>query len=143
MRASTVVAPLFALAGIVGGAEAVPVPSPELAEAQLRAINHRFVEAFVAESAGVSSPKPPNLARIVEINRGPFVPTAPPPPELPAPPDGAQLLDVRPVDAHLAGHRPGAVNVPVSGSSFSTKAAFVLDAAAPVAESRLQGETHG
>jgi len=91
------------------------------------------VEAFVAESAGVSSPKPPNLARIVEINRGPFVPTAPPPTELPTPPDGAQLLDVRPVEAHLAGHRPGAVNVPVSGSSFSTKAAFVLDAAAPVA----------
>ena len=88
--------------------------------------------AFIAESAGVSSPKPPNLARIVEVNRGPFAPTAPAPPELPAPPDGAQLLDVRPVDDHLAGHRPGAINVPVSGSSFSTKSAFVLDAVAPV-----------
>jgi len=91
------------------------------------------VDAFVAESAGVSSPKPPNLARIVELNRGPFVPTATAPLELPAPPEGAQLLDVRPVADHLAGHRPGSVNVPVSGSSFSTKAAFVLDAAAPVA----------
>ena len=53
-------------------------------------------------------------------------------PELPAPPEGAQLLDVRPAEDHLAGHRPGAINVPVSGSSFSTRAAFVLDAAAPV-----------
>jgi glyoxylase-like metal-dependent hydrolase (beta-lactamase superfamily II)/rhodanese-related sulfurtransferase len=90
------------------------------------------VDAFIAESAGVSSPKPPNLARIVELNRGPFAPTAPAPPELPAPPDGAQFLDVRPVDDHLAGHRRGAINVPVSGSSFSTKSAFVLDAVAPV-----------
>jgi len=85
------------------------------------------VEAFVAESAGVSAPKPPNLARIVELNRGPFVPTASEPPELPAPPEGAQLLDVRPAEEHLAGHRPGSVNVPVSGSSFSTRSAFVLD----------------
>jgi rhodanese-related sulfurtransferase len=90
------------------------------------------VDAFVAESAGVSTPKPPNIARIVELNRGPFAPTAPSPPELPAPPAEAQLLDVRPIDDHLAGHRPGAVNVPVSGSSFSTKAGFVLDAAQPV-----------
>jgi hydroxyacylglutathione hydrolase len=89
-------------------------------------------EAFVAESAGVSSPKPPNLARIVELNRGPFAPTAPAPPELPAPPEGAQLVDVRPIETHLAGHRAGAINVPVSGSSFSTRAAFVLDPAASV-----------
>jgi hydroxyacylglutathione hydrolase len=90
------------------------------------------LDAFVTESAGVSSPKPPNLARIVELNRGPFRPTAPPASELPAPAADAQLLDVRPVEEHLAGHRPGAVNVPVSGTSFSTKAAFVLDAAHPV-----------
>ena len=47
MRASTVIAPLFVFAGLVGAtADAAPVPSPELAEAQLRAINHRFVESF-------------------------------------------------------------------------------------------------
>ena len=90
------------------------------------------VGAFVAESASVSSPKPPNLGRIVELNRGPFVPTAPEPPELPAPPADAQLLDVRPVEDHLAGHRSGSVNVPVTGSSFATRSAFVLDAGAPV-----------
>ena len=80
----------------------------------------------------VSSPNPPNLAQIVAVNRGPFRPTPPPVPELPAPPADAQLLDVRPVEEHLAGHRAGAVNVPVSGTSFSTKAGFVLDAERPV-----------
>ena len=86
------------------------------------------VEEFVADSAAIGAPKPPNLARIVEINRGPFVGAPPLVQELAAPPDGAQLLDVRPCRDHLAGHRHGAVNVPVAGSSFSTKAGFVLDA---------------
>ena len=92
----------------------------------------RELDAFVAESAAVSAPKPPNLARIVELNRGPFLGTQPTPPELPVPAAGSQLLDVRPVADHLAGHLPGAVGVPVFGTSFSTKAGFVLDADRPV-----------
>ena len=90
------------------------------------------LDAFVAESAGVSAPKPPNLARIVELNHGPFLGAQPPPAELPLPAPASQLLDVRPVPDHLAGHLPGAVSVPVAGTSFSTKAGFVLDAATPV-----------
>ena len=90
------------------------------------------LDAFVAESAAVSAPKPPNLARIVELNRGPFLPAQPAPEELPVPAQGSQLLDVRPVADHLAGHVRGAFNVPVSGTSFSTKAGFVLDTDAPV-----------
>ncbi len=90
------------------------------------------VAAFVAESASISAPKPPNLGRIVETNRGPFVGAPSAMHELAAPPEGAQLLDVRPVASHLDGHRPGAVNVPVAGTSFSTKAGFVLDSARPV-----------
>jgi len=86
------------------------------------------VTAFIAESAAVSAPKPPNLTRIVEANRGPFVGAAAPVVELAAPPAQAQLLDVRDAADHLAGHRPGAISVPVSGNSFSTKAGFVLDA---------------
>ena len=86
------------------------------------------VTAFIAESASISAPKPPNLGRIVETNRGRFVGAVPLAQELAAPPDGAQLLDVRPAAAHLTGHRPGAINVPVSGTSFGTKAGFVLDA---------------
>jgi hydroxyacylglutathione hydrolase len=89
-------------------------------------------EAFVADSASVSSPKPANAARIVELNRGPFLGAPPPATELPAPGDGAQLLDVRPLQEFLAAHAPGAVNVPVGRKGFATKAGFVLDPARPV-----------
>jgi hydroxyacylglutathione hydrolase len=83
-------------------------------------------QEFVAEIAGAAAPKPPNMARLVDLNRGPFVGAAPDPEELPAPPRGATLLDVRPLEAFLAGHTTGAVSVPVGGSSFATKAGFVL-----------------
>jgi hydroxyacylglutathione hydrolase len=39
---------------------------------------------------------------------------------------------VRPVGAFAAGHHRGAVSVPVSGTSFATKAGFVVDASRPV-----------
>jgi rhodanese-related sulfurtransferase len=90
------------------------------------------VAAFVVESASISSPKPPNMERIVELNRGPFVGATLEPPELPLPPEGAQVLDVRRAWAFAEGHVHGAVNVPVSGTSFSTKAGFVLDPELPV-----------
>ena len=85
------------------------------------------VSLFIADSASISAPRPPNMGRIVELNRGPFVGLPPVPDELPVPSEGAQVLDVRPVTAFAAGHHPGALNVPVSGTRFSTKAAFVLD----------------
>lgn len=51
MPSSSMVAPLFVAAGFAGGvAQASPVPPPVIAEAQLRAIHHRFVDAFVAEN---------------------------------------------------------------------------------------------
>jgi hydroxyacylglutathione hydrolase len=90
------------------------------------------VGAFVAESAAVSTPRPANMERIVELNRGPFVGAQPAPPELPMPPAGAQVVDVRPVEVFARGHLAGAVNVPVDSTRFSTKAAFVLDAQRPV-----------
>ncbi|HET9242350.1 MAG TPA: MBL fold metallo-hydrolase [Gaiella sp.] len=90
------------------------------------------LETFVAEASSAPAAKPPNLARIVALNRGPFVGADEPVPELPAPAEGSQLLDVRPVSDHLEGHRSGAINVPVSGQSFSTKAGFVLDPDRPV-----------
>ena len=89
------------------------------------------VNAFIADSAAAGVPKPPNAARIVDLNRGPFLGAQPEAPELPAPPEGAQQLDVRDVRVFLGGHRRGAVNVPVSGSSFAAKAGFVLDAERP------------
>ena len=85
------------------------------------------VSLFIADSAAISAPRPPNMGRIVEMNRGPFVGLPVPPEELPAPPAGAQVLDVRPVASFAAGHHTGSVNVPVSGTRFATKAGFVLD----------------
>jgi glyoxylase-like metal-dependent hydrolase (beta-lactamase superfamily II)/rhodanese-related sulfurtransferase len=90
------------------------------------------LDAFVAASSAIASPKPPNLRRIVELNRGPFVGSPEPVERLDTPVEGTQLLDVRPVRAFLDGHAPTAVNVPVGGSSFATKAGFVLDAERPV-----------
>jgi hydroxyacylglutathione hydrolase len=84
---------------------------------------------FVAESAATNAPKPPNMSRLVELNRGPFVSGPQEVGELAAVPEGATVLDVRPVRDYLAGHVPGALNVPVSGTSFATKSGFVLDAA--------------
>jgi hydroxyacylglutathione hydrolase len=89
------------------------------------------VAAFVQRSAGVSTPRPPNMERIVELNRGPFF-GAPPPFEELADPGGAGVLDVRPSEDFLAGHVDGAINVPVSGTSFATKCGFVLDATQPL-----------
>lgn len=85
------------------------------------------LDSFVAESASISTPKPPNLARIVELNRGPFVGPPEPVEELSTPADGSQLLDVRTAVAHLGGYVSGSYNVPLSGSSFATRAGFVLD----------------
>jgi hydroxyacylglutathione hydrolase len=87
---------------------------------------------FVAAATANSTPRPPNMERIVELNRGPFVGAPPAVDELAEPPSGAQVLDVRPVEAFAQGHVPGALNVPVSGTRFSTKAAFVLDPETPV-----------
>ncbi|HYI74886.1 MAG TPA: MBL fold metallo-hydrolase [Gaiellaceae bacterium] len=85
------------------------------------------VAVFVAESTSTSAPRPPNMERIVELNRGPFVAAANEPAELAATVDGVQILDVRPIEAFAEGHLAGALSVPVSGTRFSTKAAFVLD----------------
>jgi hydroxyacylglutathione hydrolase len=91
------------------------------------ALAYDDIALFIAESAAISAPRPPNMERIVEMNRGRFVDAQPDPHEIPAPPDGAHVLDVRPVVDFAQGHFPGALNVPISGSSFSTKAAFVVE----------------
>ena len=84
----------------------------------------RTLAEFVDETAGAGSPRPPNMERIVELNRGPFL--AAQPPAGPTTRDDATVLDVRPAEISAAGHVPGALNVPVAGSAFGTKAGFVL-----------------
>jgi hydroxyacylglutathione hydrolase len=99
-----------------------------------RLTNHALgiddLEEFVTHSAGISAPRPPTVEQVVALNRGPFLAAQPPLERLDAP--RGQLLDVRPAAVHAAGHAPGAVNVPLDGSSVGTKAAFVLEHDQPI-----------
>jgi glyoxylase-like metal-dependent hydrolase (beta-lactamase superfamily II)/rhodanese-related sulfurtransferase len=81
-------------------------------------------EEFVSESAHTHAPRPPNLERIVALNRGPFAGAPEPLEEQDTlePP----ILDVRPAELFGAGHAVGAINVPMERKGFATKAAFVL-----------------
>jgi len=81
---------------------------------------------FLAARLGPQPPRPPNMERIVELNRGDLLGAQPPLERADSIPNGAIVLDVRPTGAFAAGHHPGAVGIPVAGSSFATKAAFVL-----------------
>jgi hydroxyacylglutathione hydrolase len=88
----------------------------------------------MAKAAGALPPRPPNMEAIVELNRGPLLGAQPELAEIDTAPEGAVLLDVRDAHAFAAGHRAGAINVPVAGSTFATKAAFVLPARPLVVE---------
>ena len=114
------------VAGSLCGAAMSSEPSTTIGRE--RRCNHALRESradFVAAAIGPQPPKPPNMERIVELNRGPFVGAQPPIARVDDAKD-AVVLDVRPAHTFAAGHAPGAVNVPVSGSSFGTKAGFVL-----------------
>jgi glyoxylase-like metal-dependent hydrolase (beta-lactamase superfamily II)/rhodanese-related sulfurtransferase len=93
-----------------------------------RRFNHALTESyqdFMTNASGAQPPRPPNMEAIVELNRGPFVGARAWPPHVDGEPD-AIVLDIRDADTYAAGHEPGSVNVPVGGSAFGTKAAFVL-----------------
>ena len=96
-----------------------------------RRFNHAMTIAdeaeFIEASAGGSQLRPPNMERIVSLNRGPFV-ASPPPFEPLSDAGSATILDVRDPDAFAEGHAHGAINIPVDGSSFSTKSAFLFAA---------------
>jgi hydroxyacylglutathione hydrolase len=87
---------------------------------------------FVAETSASSAPRPPNMDRIVELNRGPFL-GAPEPLGTVAEAGDAVVLDVRRPEVFASAHAPGALNVPLGDSSFPTKAAFVIPDGARVA----------
>jgi glyoxylase-like metal-dependent hydrolase (beta-lactamase superfamily II)/rhodanese-related sulfurtransferase len=91
------------------------------------ALSYRDVQEFVLVSASVSTPRPPTTERVVALNRGPWVTLPPQPEELPEIGEGT-VLDVRPFTDYVAGHVPGAISVPITGESFSTKAGFVVEA---------------
>jgi hydroxyacylglutathione hydrolase len=104
------------------------------------ALAHDDVSLFIAESTSISAPRPPNMERIVEMNRGPFIGAQPEPTELAAPPADTQILDVRTIETFAAAHHPGALSVPVSGTRFSTRAAFVLGQAPLAVVASDEGE---
>jgi glyoxylase-like metal-dependent hydrolase (beta-lactamase superfamily II)/rhodanese-related sulfurtransferase len=83
-------------------------------------------DEFLATATGPQPPRPPNMEAIVKLNRGAFLGARSPLEHLDIALDDAVVLDVRDAHSFATGHRPGAVNVPVSGSSFGTKSAFVL-----------------
>jgi hydroxyacylglutathione hydrolase len=78
--------------------------------------------------------RPPNMARIVEINRGPLVsershPACLDPNDISQLVDeGAIALDVRRPESFLAGHIPGSIQVALSGKQFGTRVGFVVPA---------------
>ena len=84
------------------------------------------MQEFIASSAAVSTPRPPTTARVVAFNKGPFLGAPIPLAKLEEIGSGT-VLDVRSAHAHSAGHVRGALNVPLSGSSFATRAGFILD----------------
>jgi hydroxyacylglutathione hydrolase len=94
-----------------------------------RRFNHALqgeLADFVSAAIGPQPPRPPNMEHIVELNRSELLGAQPPLERLESAPEEAIVLDVRPTETFAAGHHPGAVGIPVSGSSFATRAAFVL-----------------
>jgi hydroxyacylglutathione hydrolase len=93
-----------------------------------RRFNHALGVAdedeFVADAIKTGV-RPANMERIVALNRGPFV-GSPEPIEPLNGGGGDAVLDVRSAEDFAAGHARGALNVPVDGGNFSTKAGFVL-----------------
>jgi hydroxyacylglutathione hydrolase len=116
------------VAGSLCGATMSPAHSSTMGEEKRTnaALEYGDVQAFVSATASLSTPRPPTTARVVAFNKGPFLGAPAALDQLNTAGD-ATILDVRPADAHAAGHVQGAFNVPVSGSSFATRAGFVLD----------------
>jgi len=97
------------------------------------------VAEFVKRANADLAPKPPTMARIVEINRGPLVGEALHARTVPNPAADAQVLDVRD-GAHFAdGHIPGSFNDTVSVSGFGNRCGFALD---PEREVAIVAATH-
>jgi rhodanese-related sulfurtransferase len=92
-----------------------------------RRFNHALqseLEDFVLAALGPQPPRPPNMDRIVELNRGPFLGS--PEPLEPLNGGSGAVLDIRTAEEFGAGHARGSLNVPIDGGNFATKAAFVL-----------------
>jgi len=114
------------------------------------ALNILDRESFIRHMTEGLPERPPNMARIVELNRGaepPRIPEA-----RPLSPEavrdvidqgGATVLDVRSPAEFAAGHIPGAVSVPLRGGQFQNRVGLVVSAEVPlilVTESDTEAE---
>ena len=100
-------------------------------------------DAFVAAANAGLAPKPPNLGRIVDANKGPLVARPALPQHLEALPTDGPLLDVRATADVVHGTVPGAYHVPVNQTGFGTRSGFLLDPDVPttiIAEDEAQAE---
>ncbi len=129
------------VAGSLCGASLSPEHSSTLARERLwnRALKIPELEEFVADALSKSAPRPPNMDRIVALNRGPFV-GAPAPLERLDNAGETPVLDARPAEEFARGHLPGAYNVPLDGSSFATRSAFVLGEGPVVVQASSAGQ---
>jgi hydroxyacylglutathione hydrolase len=99
-----------------------------------RALGFETEEAFVEDAVATLGDPPPNVERIVSLNRGPLieemgkpVPMAPHAVEVGIA-DGALLVDARTNQQFDEAHVPGAISVSAYETGFATKVAKVLPA---------------
>lgn len=95
--------------------------------------------AFVRRVTSELPPQPPQFARIVEKNKGPFLTDDAVVRALTADEvdalrkDRGFVLDTREPEAFGGGHIPGAINVDLHGGQFATRASWVIPEGVPVA----------
>ena len=99
--------------------------------------------AFVSAANAGLAPKPPNLSRIVDANRGPLIARPALPERLSEVPADSPLLDVRATADVVHGTLPGAYHVPINQTGFGNRAGFLLDPDVPttlIADDEAQAE---
>ncbi|MDX6628340.1 MAG: hypothetical protein QOH00_586 [Gaiellales bacterium] len=97
------------------------------------------VEQFVKLANADLAPKPPTMAHIVELNRGPLLGVAPAARTVAQPAADAQVLDVRDGEHFADGHIAGSFNDAVSAPGFGNRCGFALD---PEREVVIVATTH-
>jgi hydroxyacylglutathione hydrolase len=97
-----------------------------------RRFNPMLAEMTVAQFVKLANadlaPKPPTMARIVELNRGPLLGVAPAARTVARAAADAQVLDVRDGEHFADGHMAGSFNDSVAATGFGNRCGFALDA---------------
>jgi hydroxyacylglutathione hydrolase len=97
------------------------------------------VAQFVERANADLAPKPPTMARIIELNRGPLMGSARVARTVARPAPDSQVLDVRDGENFADGHIAGSFNDPVATTGFGNRCGFALD---PEREVAIVAATH-